>query len=67
MSTPPAVAVPNPKAEPTISVERAGRLLGVSRGSAYEAVRRGEIPSIRIENRIVVPTAALVRLLEGRA
>jgi excisionase family DNA binding protein len=67
MSTPPAVPVPNPKAEPTISVERAGRLLGVSRGSAYEAVRRGEIPSIRIGNRIVVPTAALVRLLEGRA
>jgi excisionase family DNA binding protein len=55
--------LPNPSKEPTISVERAGLLLGISRGSAYEAVRRGEVPSIRIGHRVVVPTAALLRLL----
>jgi excisionase family DNA binding protein len=56
--------LPNPTKEPTISVERAGQLLGISRGTAYDAVHRGEIPSIAIgKRRIVVPTAALLRLL----
>jgi excisionase family DNA binding protein len=55
--------LPDPKREPTISVERTADLFGISRGSAYEAVRRGELPSIRIGHRIVVPTAALLRLL----
>jgi transcriptional regulator with XRE-family HTH domain len=44
----------------------AGRLLGVSRGTAFEAVRRGDIPSLRIAGRIRVPTAALRRLLDGQ-
>jgi excisionase family DNA binding protein len=59
-----AGTVPDPTNEPTVSVERAGQLLGISRGSAYEAVRRGEVPSIRIGRRVVVPTAALLRLLD---
>jgi excisionase family DNA binding protein len=58
-----ALVLPDPTKEPTISVDRAGELLGVSRGSAYEAVRRGEVPSIRIGHRVVVPTAALLKLL----
>jgi excisionase family DNA binding protein len=57
------VVLPNPATEPTISVERAGELLGVSRASAYESVRRGEIPAIRLGKRLVVPTAALRRML----
>jgi len=56
-------ALPVVETEPTVSVERAGRLLGISRGSAYEAVHQGQIPSIKIGHRIVVPTAALLRLL----
>jgi excisionase family DNA binding protein len=56
--------LPDPTKEPTISVERAGQLLGISRGSAYQAARRGEIPAIRIgRRRVVVPTASLLRLL----
>lgn len=55
--------LPNPRETPTVSVEEAGRLLGISRGSAYEAVKAGEIPSVRLGRRIVVPTAALRRLL----
>jgi excisionase family DNA binding protein len=46
-----------------LTVEEAGRLLGVSRGLAYEAVQRGEIPSVRIGRRILVPAAALRTLL----
>ena len=47
----------------TVTVEEAGRIIGVSRGSAYEAVKRGEIPVIRIGKKIRVPKAALERLL----
>lgn len=47
----------------TLTVEEAARALGIGRGSAYEAVRRGDIPSIRVGRRLVVPRAALDRLL----
>jgi excisionase family DNA binding protein len=46
-----------------LTVEEAATLLGISRAFAYEAVNRGEIPSIRIGRRILVPKAALQRLL----
>jgi excisionase family DNA binding protein len=48
----------------TISVEEAGQLLGISRGLAYELVSRGDIPSIRLGRRIVVPRRALDQLLD---
>jgi len=47
----------------TLTVEEAGRLLGIGRGLAYEAARRGDIPTLRIGRRLVVPRAALDRLL----
>lgn len=47
----------------TITVEQAGQLLGISRSSAYRGVNRGEIPSIRIGGRIIVPTGKLLDLL----
>jgi excisionase family DNA binding protein len=47
----------------TVTVPEAARLLGVSRMSAYTAVRAGEIPSIRIGRRVLVPRLALERLL----
>ena len=49
----------------TIDVPEVAKLLGISRNAAYEAVRRGEIPSIRLGARIVIPRAALERLLSG--
>ena len=50
---------------PTISVVEAGRVLGLGRGSSYEAARRGEIPVIRIGARLRVPSARLLELLHG--
>jgi excisionase family DNA binding protein len=47
----------------TLTVEEAANLLGISRAFAYEAVNRGEVPSIRIGRRILVPKAALNRLV----
>jgi excisionase family DNA binding protein len=50
----------------TLTVEEAATLLGISRAFAYEAVTRGEIPSIRIGRRILVPKAALQRMVGAR-
>lgn len=41
----------------------AGRLLGLSRATAYAMVNQGVIPSIRFGRRVVVPIAALNRML----
>ena len=49
-----------------LTVEEAAELLRIGRGTAYEAVRLGEIPSIRIGRRVLVPRRPLMRLL-GRA
>ena len=48
---------------PTIDVTLAAEILGISRGSAYEAVRRGEIPSISVGRRRLIPTAPLMEML----
>jgi excisionase family DNA binding protein len=45
------------------SVEEAGEILGISRGSSYAAVKTGDLPVIRIGRRCIVPRAALERLL----
>lgn len=47
----------------TYTVTEVAQLLGISRGSAYTHVRTGEIPSITIGGRIVVPRRALDALL----
>jgi len=36
----------------TMSVEEAGKLLGIGRSSAYGAIRRGELPSFKIGRRM---------------
>jgi excisionase family DNA binding protein len=47
----------------TIDVPEAAQQLGLSRNAAYEAVRRGEIPAVRIGRRLFVPRDAIDRLL----
>jgi len=47
----------------TTSVPEAGKLLGIGRNAVYEAARRGDIPTIKIGKRVVVPTALLKRML----
>ncbi len=47
--------------EPVVfTVEEAAELLRISRGSAYEAVRTGQIPSILIGRRILIPRQLLL-------
>lgn len=43
----------------TLTVEQAGRLLGVGRSTAYELVRSGDLECLRLRRRVVVPTARI--------
>ncbi|MGV0910346.1 DNA-binding protein [Martelella sp. FOR1707] len=50
--------------KPTISVPDAGALFfGLARNAAYEAAKRGDIETIRVGGRIVVPVAPLAARL----
>lgn len=46
-----------------ISIPRAGEILGISRANAYSLADRGELPSIALGGRRLVPTAALRAML----
>lgn len=46
-----------------ITVEEAAHVCGIGRTSAYEAVRRGQLPSLRLGRRIFIPVQALRSLL----
>ena len=50
----------------TYTLDKTANILGISRAGAYQAARRGEIPTIRFGKRILVPRKALERLLEGQ-
>lgn len=57
--------LPTPEESPTVPLwPIAGEALGLSRNGAYDAAGRGEIPTIRLGRKIVVPTAALRRMLQ---
>lgn len=47
----------------TYTILEVAELLGISRSTAYECVRRGEIPALALDTRRVVPRAALEALL----
>ena len=47
----------------TISVDEAALLLGVGRTAAYEAARRGQLPTRRLGRRLFVPVPALLEWL----
>jgi excisionase family DNA binding protein len=46
-----------------LTVSETARILGIGRNQAYGAIRRGDIPSIRMGRRILVPRHALEQLL----
>lgn len=48
-----------------LTVLETARMLRISRTLAYEGIARGEIPSVRIGRRILVPTHRLVLELLG--
>ncbi len=50
----------------TISVDTAAKLLGISRGLAYEMVRQGKIPALHFGRIVRVPRHALEQLLNAQ-
>lgn len=49
----------------TLKIEQVARRLGIGKNQAYEAARKGEIPSIRIGRRILVPVVAFEEMLRS--
>ncbi|MGZ3499419.1 MAG: helix-turn-helix domain-containing protein [Vulcanimicrobiaceae bacterium] len=48
----------------TLNVAEAAKALGISEWSVYGAIKRKEIPSVRINGRILIPRVALERMLD---
>lgn len=51
----------------TLTVKETAATLGISTDATYDALKRGDIPSIRVGGRLLVPVARLEALLAGAA
>ncbi len=49
----------------TMKMREVAERLGIGINAAYEAARRGDIPTLRLGKLILVPRAAFERLLAG--
>lgn len=47
----------------TYTVPEAGARIGLSKNAAYEAAKRGELPTLKIGGRLFVPIAAFEKML----
>jgi excisionase family DNA binding protein len=50
-------------ARPVLTVDETASVLGMGMNQTYDAIKRGDIPSIRIGRSIRVPTASLKAML----
>jgi hypothetical protein len=55
--------VPDPEIEPWLPIPVAGAIFGLSRAASYQAARRGDLPTIKLGGRRLVPTAKLRAML----
>lgn len=55
--------LPDPRERPVLTVEETAEILGCSRSRAYDSANAGEIPTLRLGRKIVVPTARLLAML----
>jgi excisionase family DNA binding protein len=46
-----------------LTIDETARLLRISRGLAFAAARRGDIPAVRVGRRLLVPRARLLAWL----
>jgi excisionase family DNA binding protein len=60
-SSPKTMATPIPDVL-AVSVPKAAHIIGVSRTTAFDLIRTGRLPVIKIGRRTLVPVAALQRL-----
>ncbi len=61
--------MPDPRQDErkTLTIAEAAKALGIGRNQAYEAARCGDIPSITIGRRVLVPRIPFERMLNGEA
>jgi hypothetical protein len=57
------MALPRPRGVLGFTVPEAGKMVGLSVGSAYKAAHAGEIPTVKIGALLIVPRAAWLRKL----
>ncbi len=55
--------VADPKVKPAVTAVEAGAFLGLSHSASYSAAKRGGMPTLRIGNRLLVPTHKLREML----
>jgi excisionase family DNA binding protein len=48
-----------------VTIAEAAKLLGISRSFAYELVKRGQLPVVRLGRRQLVPKESLSQLMES--
>ena len=61
-------AAPTPEQDSaplTYTVEQVAEILRISRSTAYRCVETGELPSVRLRRRILIPAEAIEALLSG--
>jgi excisionase family DNA binding protein len=56
----------DPVRQPTLTVDQVAEILGTKRSATYEAIKRGDLPSIRVGRFIVVWVADQERGRPGR-
>ncbi len=57
--------IPHPDEQPTMKLwPEVGEALRLKRSATYAAAQRGQIPTIRIGGKVLVPTACLRRMLQ---
>jgi len=49
----------------TLSIQELSEVLNIGRTTAYEAVRSGQVPSVKVGRRLLIPIAALDRFLDA--
>jgi excisionase family DNA binding protein len=48
-----------------LTVDETAKFLRISRGLAFEAIGRGDLPAVRVGRRLLVPRARLLAWLNG--
>ena len=48
-----------------LTIDETARFLRISRGLAYEGARRGDLPTVRVGRRLLVPRIWLLAWLNG--
>lgn len=47
----------------TVTVAEAARLLGVTKGFVYSAIKRGLVPAVKLGRRVLIPRSRLRQLV----